>query len=177
MPTDPAIPRALELLRKHEGFRANAYPDPATGGEPWTIGYGATGPSIAKGVVWTRAQAEEDLARRLEAMLAIIRGYLPRELPADALAALLSLAYNIGCPPGKCRRPPAGSTSRDCCCCRLETSSVLARIKAGDLRGAALAFSKWTTAAGSVNPVLMRRRLAERSVFALACGVVGLPTT
>jgi GH24 family phage-related lysozyme (muramidase) len=34
--------------------RFDAYPDPATGGAPWTIGWGSTGPDITKGTVWTK---------------------------------------------------------------------------------------------------------------------------
>ncbi|MEB3349297.1 MAG: lysozyme, partial [Cyanobacteriota bacterium] len=33
---------ALKLIIEFEGFRDKAYPDPATGGAPWTIGYGFT---------------------------------------------------------------------------------------------------------------------------------------
>ena len=41
---------AIKHLHDFEGFarvrpdgRVEAYPDPGTGGEPWTIGYGSTG--------------------------------------------------------------------------------------------------------------------------------------
>ena len=36
----------LKLTEQFEGCRLEAYPDPATGGEPWTIGYGHTGPDV-----------------------------------------------------------------------------------------------------------------------------------
>jgi lysozyme len=157
---------ACALIRGFEGCVLHAYPDPATGGEPWTIGYGATGPSIRPGAVWTREQAEADLRGRVDAMLAIMGGFLPSTLPPGAVAALASLAYNIGCPHGACRRPPpVGSTSRDCCCCRLETSSVVAKLHAGDLAGAAASFDVWNKAAGKVNPGLVKRRAAERETF------------
>ena len=32
----------MRLIAEFEGFVAHAYPDPASGGEPWTIGYGYT---------------------------------------------------------------------------------------------------------------------------------------
>ncbi len=192
--TDPALPLALELLRRFEAFRPDAYADPASklaawqrknprgsypgplsDGDPWTIGYGATGPGIAKGVVWTRAQAEEALAARAAPILARVRALVTRKgVPDAALSALVSLAYNIGCPapphPKAC--PNVDAQGFDCCTCRLRGSSALAKLNRGELRGAADAFLVWNTAGGSVNEGLMRRRTAERKVFAGACNLV-----
>ncbi len=39
-----------ELIERNEGLRLDAYPDPATGGDPWTIGYGDTGPDVVPGI-------------------------------------------------------------------------------------------------------------------------------
>ncbi|CAK6691876.1 hypothetical protein VB734_00240 [Synechococcus sp. BA-124 BA4] len=33
---------ALPLVNEFEGCRLTAYPDPETGGDPWTIGWGTT---------------------------------------------------------------------------------------------------------------------------------------
>lgn len=35
-------PEGIALIKQFEGCRLNAYPDPATGGDPWTIGIGHT---------------------------------------------------------------------------------------------------------------------------------------
>jgi hypothetical protein len=40
----------LTLLRQWEGCLLSAYPDPASGGVPWTIGYGHTGPEVTAGL-------------------------------------------------------------------------------------------------------------------------------
>jgi hypothetical protein len=37
-----AVTVALPLVKEFEGCRLSAYPDPETGGEPWTIGWGST---------------------------------------------------------------------------------------------------------------------------------------
>lgn len=37
-----AAVRAVALVGSFEGLRQNAYPDPATNGQPWTICYGNT---------------------------------------------------------------------------------------------------------------------------------------
>ena len=36
----------IDLIKEFEGCHLKAYPDPKTGGDPWTIGFGATGPDI-----------------------------------------------------------------------------------------------------------------------------------
>ena len=33
---------AIKLIKEFEGCHLSAYPDPLSGGEPWTIGYGTT---------------------------------------------------------------------------------------------------------------------------------------
>ena len=64
----------VELIKQFEGCARKrpdgmieAYPDPGTGCDPWTIGWGATGPGIRKGVVWTKQQCDarfdEDIKR------------------------------------------------------------------------------------------------------------------
>lgn len=157
---DPALPKCCELLRKFEAFRANAYPDPATKddpvkrGDPWTIGYGATGPAIKPGVVWTRAQAEADLAARVAELLAKVRGLVKLQPapPSDVFAVLGSFAYNVG----------VGA---------LERSTLLRKLNAGDLRGCAAQFDVWNRANGKVFPGLMIRRAAERKLFEEAFGL------
>lgn len=50
-------PYLLADLRRDEGCRLQAYPDPLSGGEPWTIGYGHTGREVVPGLVWTETTA------------------------------------------------------------------------------------------------------------------------
>src|ERR1700743_1803569 len=45
--------KGLDLIEKWEGYakdlgngKVQSYPDPATGGAPWTIGIGTTGPDV-----------------------------------------------------------------------------------------------------------------------------------
>ncbi len=66
---NPAIELCKNLLVKpFEGCAkvlpsgaVKAYPDPGTGGAPWTIGYGATGPGIGPDTVWNMQKWEEAL--------------------------------------------------------------------------------------------------------------------
>lgn len=142
-----AIEIALEIIKKWEGCRLEAYPDPATGGAPWTIGWGATGPSIGPGTVWTQEEADVTLHKHVR----LFAGYVDKmlhgiDLTPNQLAALISLCYNIG--PGN-----------------LEQSTLLRKIKAGDYDGAADQFLRWNRAGGRVMQGLTNRREHERAVF------------
>jgi lysozyme len=56
---------AINLIRKHNGFNEKAYADPATGGEPYTIGYGTQfypdGAPVKKGQLCSKEKALEYL--------------------------------------------------------------------------------------------------------------------
>jgi lysozyme len=47
-----------KLIRVEEGREHEAYCDPLTHAEPWTIGEGHTGREVHKGLVWTDAQID-----------------------------------------------------------------------------------------------------------------------
>ncbi|QYU66673.1 lysozyme [Leptolyngbya sp. 15MV] len=97
-------PNGIALIKQFEGCarrRADglieAYPDPGTGGAPWTIGWGATGPGIAPGTVWTQAQCDA----RLDADLARYAAEVARAIGDAATTqaqfdALVSFHYNTG---------------------------------------------------------------------------------
>ena len=100
---DPAVKLALPVIREFEGCRLEAYPDPETGGDPWTIGWGNTqhfdGTQVKAGDTITQAVADQmldsyvrDVARSQLAK----RIPIWRKLTAGQQAALLSFAYNVG---------------------------------------------------------------------------------
>lgn len=92
----------VDLIKAFEGSRLEAYPDPKTGGEPITIGWGSTRDSRGRpfklGDRITQQEADELL------MDQIIRSYLPPQsripgwerLNDNQRGALLSFAYNLG---------------------------------------------------------------------------------
>lgn len=124
-----------------------AYPDPATGGEPITIGYGHTQPGLKLGVVWTQAQAdaalEADLARFARGVWNAIG---EKETTQNRFDALVSFAFNVG----------LGN---------LLSSTLLRKHVAGDYAGAADQFIRWNKAAGKVLNGLTRRREAEAKLY------------
>lgn len=141
-----ALAHAVALIKRWEGCRLEAYPDPASGGEPWTIGWGATGPGIKKGVRWTQAQADDRLALDVERFMRGVRESVRRPVSDNQLGAMTSLAYNIGI--GAFRR-----------------STLLRLFNAGDAAGAGKQFDRWNRANGRVMKGLIRRRADERAVF------------
>lgn len=140
-----ALTIALGLIREFEGCRLEAYPDPATGGDPWTIGWGATGTGIGPGVTWTQEEADARLARDAQRFLDGIDD-LALDLTAHQRGALTSFAYNVG----------ASAVAR---------STMVRLIRNGDHDRAADELMRWTKAGGREMPGLVRRRGAERAVF------------
>jgi GH24 family phage-related lysozyme (muramidase) len=97
-----AVALALPLVREFEGCELLAYPDPETGGEPWTIGWGSTryadGRSVQTGDRIEQEQADDLLADRLEHDEQLLAQRIPdwSNLSAHQRAALLSFTYNCG---------------------------------------------------------------------------------
>lgn len=138
----------ISLIKDFEGLRLKAYPDPATGGAPWTIGYGAT-LGVKPGMVITEAQAEVFLRRDLARFESAVEKAVKVPLTDNQFAALVSFAYNCG---------PANLTK----------STLLKRLNKGDYAGAQAEFAKWNRAAGKVMAGLTRRRAAEAVLFGTA---------
>jgi lysozyme len=148
-------PDCAKLVQEFEGCARKqpdgtfmAYPDPGSGGDPWTIGWGSTGADIKKGVVWTQQQCDdrftEHLADFAEKVGNLLDGVPTTQKQFDAM---VSFAYNVG----------VGN---------LAASTLLRKHKAGDFAGAALEFARWNKAAGKVLPGLTRRRAAESALYA-----------
>lgn len=98
---DSALQPAVALIAQFEGFVDHAYPDPASGGEPWTIGYGFTrldGRPVRPDDRLDQAQAELLLRQGVQACAAHLAGRIPYwgEMVADQHCALISFAWNLG---------------------------------------------------------------------------------
>ena len=134
--------------RKQPDGTFAAYPDPGTGGDPWTIGWGSTGPDIKKGVVWSQQQCDERFTEHLDSFAQGVSKLLGDTPTSQSqFDALVSFAYNVGL-------------------ANLASSTLLKKHKAGDHAGAAAEFAKWNKAAGKVLPGLIRRRAAEAALYA-----------
>lgn len=142
------------LVREFEGCARRqpdgsfaAYPDPGTGGDPWTIGWGSTGPDIMSGLVWTQQQCDDRLEQDITAFAAKVANLLGAAPTSQhQFDAMVCFAYNVG----------IGN---------LASSSLLKCHKAGDFAGAQQQFALWNKAAGRILPGLVRRRAAEAALY------------
>lgn len=160
--------KGLDLIKNSEGYAdqtgkygataplpgkgfVKAYPDPATKGEPITIGYGTTGPAVDQKITYDtvidKAKAEEYLAYAInKKFLPSLKNAIKVDMTQEMVDACLSLMYNIG----------AGNFNK---------SSVKTKANQKDWCGAGDAFLAWNKAGGKVLPGLDKRRQAERSLF------------
>jgi GH24 family phage-related lysozyme (muramidase) len=84
-----------------EGLELEAYPDPETGGAPWTIGYGNTrmdGKPVRKGDRITREKAVQMLAETVKSIALALTIDVPgySGFAQEMQAALISFAFNNG---------------------------------------------------------------------------------
>lgn len=146
-------PEGIALIRRFEGCArlrrdglVEAYPDPGTGGDPWTIGWGATGVGIAPGTLWTQEECDARLERDLERYAAdVARALGDAPTTQDQFDAMVSFHYNTGA---------------------IARATLTRKHKAGDHRGAALEFARWNKAGGRVLKGLVRRRAEEAALYA-----------
>jgi len=148
-------PDCLAIIQEFEGCARKqpdgsfaAYPDPGTGGDPWTIGWGTTGPDVKQGLVWSQAQCDARFAEDVTGFAAKVAGVIgTAPTTQHQFDAMVSFAYNVGVN-------------------NLASSTLLKLHKAGDYAGAAAQFARWNKAAGKVLPGLTKRRAAEAALYA-----------
>lgn len=93
---------ALKLIKDFEGCHLDAYPDPLSGGAPWTIGYGTTRYSdaraVSKGDRINAIEADMLLRQEVDRIAAKLRTTIPFwvEMTDAQKCALISFAYNLG---------------------------------------------------------------------------------
>lgn len=147
-----AIEIVLPMLKKHEGFRTNAYKDIVG---VVTIGYGFTAaviPKLKMGDTITREKADkllldftvENYAKPLWSSIIV------RDDPAftpEMFASIISLAYNVGVT-------------------KVKNSTLIKKVNSKDFAGAKEEFMKWNKAGGKEVRGLTSRRTDEANVFA-----------
>jgi lysozyme len=91
-------PFLAEDLRRDEGLKLEAYPDPVTRAEPWTIGYGHTGAGVAEGLAWTLDQAESALSADIAHACRLCDALIPwwRTLDDARQDVLAQMMFNMG---------------------------------------------------------------------------------
>ena len=144
--------RGIDLIKRFEGCArirrdglVEAYPDPGTGGAPWTIGWGATGPDVGPGTVWTQAQCDarlqSDIARHAQNVAQAI-GKAPTT--QGQFDALVSFHYNTGA---------------------IARATLTKRHIAGDYEAAEAEFARWNRGGGRILRGLVCRREEEARLY------------
>lgn len=136
----------LDLIREYEGLRLEAYPDPGTGGEPWTIGYGHTGDDVFPRMRITRTEADALLRGDVQHAEKAVRDLVRVPLTQHQFDALVSFCFNCG----------RGALAK---------STLLRKLNAGDYDAVPAELARWNKAAGRVMPGLVRRRKAEAALW------------
>lgn len=135
----------LDLIKSFEGLRLEAYPDPGTGGDPYTIGWGST-KGVKKGMKITVQEAEQRLIMDLQDACKAVERYVTIPLNDNQFAALVSFTFNVG----------AGN---------LAVSTLLKRLNEGEYGSVPMQLMRWNRAAGKILNGLTRRRTAEGDLF------------
>ena len=142
----PICMAGVALIADAESCRLRAYRCPAG---VWTIGWGET-EGVQPGMVWTQQQADQTLCTELMIFAGKVAAQLNEPAEPNQLAALVSLAYNIGMR-------------------AFSKSTVLKTHNRGDFLAAAQAFDLWTRAkvrgVSTVLPGLVARRKAEAALY------------
>lgn len=138
--------KGIDLIKKYEGLSLVAYPDPATKGAPWTIGYGHTGKDVNPTSKITKEQAETLLDQDVQKIAKIVDNVITAKITDDQFSALISLAFNIG---------PYNFVK----------STLVSTLNTNDFVGTAKEILRWNKADGKVMAGLVKRRNDEKTLF------------
>lgn len=134
--------KGLDFIMWHEGCVLKAYPDPGTGGEPYTIGYGHTG-GVKPGDTCTKEQAAEWLRSDVAWVNETIAECVKVPLNQNQTDALGDFIFNIGRP-------------------QFEGSTLLRLLNNGEYTAAADQFARWNK---PPLPGIIQRRKDEKALF------------
>lgn len=138
----------IAIIKAAEGFSSIPYRCPAGVA---TIGFGSTRDTDGKAITMqhppiTEQQAANIMASTLVTYEDAVKRYVTVPLTQNQFDALVDFAYNCGAQ-------------------NLRTSTLLKKLNAGDYNGAAEQFIYWIYGGGKKLPGLVKRRMAERSLF------------
>lgn len=136
---------AYNLVKASEGLRLSAYPDPGTGGAPYTIGYGSTH-GVKKGMTISPTDATVRLAEDMTEAADAINRLVTAAINQNQFDALCSLVFNIGQ-------------------ANFKGSTLLKALNKGDTQASAKEFDRWVYASKKKLPGLVARRKLERALF------------
>lgn len=136
--------KGIELIKRHEGLRLDAYQCPAG---KLTIGYGHTGKDVVAGDRITQGTAERLLQGDLRWAENTVNEHVKKELNQNQFDALVSFTFNVG---------PSN----------FKSSTLLKRVNANtEDPDIAKQFARWNKADGKELAGLTRRRADEAKLY------------
>ncbi len=151
---------ALTHVKRWEGFREEAYPDPGSiNGLPVTIGYGQTrrnGKPIKLGDTITEEEASKWLVNELARVTGVVQRLVKVPVSDNQLGALVSFTYNVGDD-------------------AFAKSTLLKKLNAGDYEAVPAQLARWNKNDGKVMQGLTNRRAAEAGLWAKGAFVSSAP--
>lgn len=136
----------IDLIKSFESLKLNAYPDPKTGAEPYTIGYGHTS-GVNDGDSCTEDEAEDFLTQDLQTFCNGVTNLVTVDLNDNQFSSLVSFSYNCGLH-------------------NLASSTLLREINENNFDNILKNFDMWDDPNNpSVTKGLLRRRNAEAALF------------
>ncbi len=145
-----------DLIKRFESCSLKAYPDPKSGGAPWTCGWGET-QGVTPDTWWTQAEADRRFEESLVQFENLVCKHVTHAMTQGQFDAFVSIIFNVG----------TGNQWKDGIC-RLKDgrpSTLLRKFNAGDEQGAEAEWLKWISPGSNVERGLLRRRQAELALF------------
>lgn len=151
--------KGIDLITHYEGgIQTHAYPDPATKGEPYTIGVGHTGlvdgAKVHLGMVITPPKATQLLKQDLAKVEAGVTSLVKIPINQNQFDALVSFAFNCGL-----------DIDADTIAEGLGDSTLLKYVNQKKFDLASREFIKWNKGGGHVLGGLTARRQSEALLF------------
>lgn len=144
-----------QQIASNEGYRLVAYPDPATGGAPWTICRGHT-KGVYRGMRATHEQCDQWYAEDLRVAERAVQRNVRVPLKQGEYDAMVSFVFNVGE-------------------ANLRTSTLLRKVNAGDRIGSCNQYPRWIYANKMVLNGLVTRRYEEQATCLKGGPYVYLP--
>jgi len=138
----------LEIIKSFEGWSSDPYLCPAN---RWTIGYGSTWDIRGRSVTSdhpniTKDEGEDLLRQEVHHIEGAVKRLIKTSLTVNQFSAICSWGFNVG----------SGN---------VQNSTLRMLLNRQNYEGAANEFPKWRKAGGRVLKGLVRRRIAEKTLF------------
>lgn len=153
-----ASPNCYIVIEHTESCKLKAYPDPKTGGAPWTCGWGSTGLDVRPGTVWSQDYANSRLIIDVERREAIANNALTVPMDQGQFDCFVDMIYNIG----------AGAKGVRDGIITLKSgtpSTFMRKLRTLDYDGAHDQIIKWVSPGSNVERGLRRRRTMDQALW------------